>query len=104
SAKQADTLEEEMEQQTKDYIRALLVLIKNLYGENYALRAMNQASPIAAIRDSWEQSLKQVLELPETQKEIDDRFDPQIEKIMRLLDDHEAVADLLRAPAKGLPN
>jgi integrase len=93
-----------MEQQTKEYIRALLSLIKNIYAENYALRAMNEASPIEGIRKTWEQSLQDILRMPETQQEIDGRFDPQIERIMQLLDDQEAVASLLKLPAKGLPN
>jgi hypothetical protein len=93
-----------MEQQTKDYIRALLSLIKNLYAENYTLRAMNQASPFSLTRETWQQSLKDILEMPDTQREIDERFDPVIEKIMQLLDDQEAVAGLVQMPGHGLPN
>jgi hypothetical protein len=93
-----------MEEQTKEYVRSLLSIIKSLYAENYALKAMNQASPIAAIRETWEESLKAILEMPETQTEVDNRFDQQIEKIMRLLDDQDAIALLLKMPAKGLPS
>ena len=93
-----------MEQRTKEYIRSLLSLIKTLYAENYALRAMNQACPIKEIRETWEGSLKDVLEMPETKREIDSRFDMQIERIMELLDSEEAIAALLKMPTKGLPN
>ena len=93
-----------MERQTKEYVRSLLSIIKGLYAENYALKAMNQASPIPAIRETWEQTLKEILEMPETQTEVDSRFDPQIETIMRLLDDQDAIATLLKMPAKGLPS
>lgn len=93
-----------MEQQTKEYVRSLLLIIKSLYAENYALRAMNQASAIPAIRKTWEEMLKKILEMPETQEELDNRFDPQINKIMQLLDDQEAIAALLKMPTKGLPS
>ncbi|HKD79528.1 MAG TPA: hypothetical protein VKH81_07520 [Candidatus Angelobacter sp.] len=92
-----------MQQQTKDYVRSLLSIIKGLYAENYVLKAMNQASPIQAIRETWEQSLKQVLKMPETEREIDARFDSQIEHIMQMLDDQEALDALLKMPTKGLP-
>ena len=93
-----------MERQTREYVRALLSLIKTLYAENYALRAMNEASPLSEIRDTWEQSLKEVLEMPETRQEIDNRFDGPIERILELLEDEEAIGALLRTPTKGLPN
>jgi hypothetical protein len=41
---------------------------------------------------------------PEAKKEIDNKFDPHIEKIMKALEDQEAVLTLLRTPTKGLPN
>ena len=93
-----------MEPQTKDYVRALLSLIKNLYAENYALRAMNQASPFSVTRETWQQSLNDILALPNTQQVINERFDPVIEKIIWLLDDQEAVASLTKTPGHGLPN
>jgi hypothetical protein len=40
----------------------------------------------------------------ELKAEIDDKFDPHIEKIMRALEDQEAVLTLPRTPTKGLPN
>jgi hypothetical protein len=40
----------------------------------------------------------------EPKAEIDDKFDPHIEKIMRALEDQEAVLTLPRTPTKGLPN
>jgi hypothetical protein len=40
----------------------------------------------------------------ELKAEIDDRFDPHIEKIMRALEDQEAVLTLPRTPTKRLPN
>lgn len=45
-----------------------------------------------------------VLEMPETMKEIDARFDARIERIMEILDDEEAIGKLLKMPTKGLPN
>jgi hypothetical protein len=40
----------------------------------------------------------------EVKAEIDDTFDPHIEKIMRAREDQEAVLTLPRTPTKGLPN
>jgi hypothetical protein len=93
-----------MEDATRDYIRSLLQRIKVLYGENSALKALLQTIPLQSLRDTWERAFHEILELPSTQKELDAKFDEHIEKIMRSLEDQEAIAALLRTPTKGLPN
>ena len=93
-----------MEVLTKEYVRFMLNHIKELWAENAALKAIFKAHRDLQTRAEWESHLKSLMENPQLKKEIDDKFDPHIEKIMKALDDQEGVAALLRTPTKGLPN
>jgi len=93
-----------MEESAKEYIRLLLNHIKELYCENEALKALFRTSPMPSLREQWKSALTLLMQAPEHRQVIDAKFDPHIEKIMRALDDQEAVASLLRTPTKGLPN
>ena len=93
-----------MEIETKEYVRHLLNLVKELNGEIYALQTLIHRSSDRDLRINWEVRLKQLLAEPEPKKELDAKFDPHIDKILRTLEDREAFASLLRTPTKGLPN
>lgn len=93
-----------MQKETEDYIYYLLTKIKELYAENIAFRTMNQTCSIPGIRNTWEETLKSLLENPGGRKELDAKFDPHIQKIMQSLSEREAFAALLRSPTKGLPS
>jgi hypothetical protein len=93
-----------MEAQTKEYVRALLNLVKELYAKFYGLQTLIHISSDQNLRINWESDLAQLLLEPEPKKELDAKFDPQIEQILRILEDQEGVAALLRTPTKGLPS
>ena len=93
-----------MEAETKEYVRFLLNLVKELYGQIYGLRTLIHISSDQDLRINWEVNLARLLAEPEPKKELDAKFDPHIDKILRTLEDREAFAALLRTPTKGLPN
>jgi integrase len=85
-----------MDPLVKQCILDLLSMVKNLYAENYALSAMNQASLIAEIRATWESTLKDILQSRATEEEINRLFNPQIEKVVNRLQDPRAIARLVK--------
>ncbi len=93
-----------MEDSTKEYVRYLLIRLKELYGENEALKSLFRTSPTQGLRQHWESALARVLQDPEARQALDAKFDPHIEKIMKAFEDEEAISTLLRTPTKGLPN
>jgi hypothetical protein len=93
-----------MEDSNKEYVRYLLIRLKELYGENEALKSLFRTSPNESLRQQWESALAQVLQEPVARQALDAKFDPHIEKIMRALEDQEAISALLQSPTKGLPN
>ena len=92
-----------MEIPTREYVRFMLNHIKELWAENASLRTLLRTHPDPKTRAEWESHLKLLSQQPEIQSEIDAKFDPHIEKIMKALDDQEAILALLRTPTKGLP-
>jgi len=93
-----------MEAPIKEYVRFMLDHIKEQWAENAALKTILRVHRDPQTRVEWEFHMKQLIDNPGLKKEIDDKFDPHIEKIMKALEDQEAVLTLLRTPTKGLPN
>src|SRR5579864_204133 len=93
-----------MEPETKEYVRFLLSLVKELYGKIYGLQTLIEISSDTDLRLNWEVNLAMLLQEPEPKKELDAKFDPHIEKILQALENQEVFAALLQTPTKGLPN
>ena len=93
-----------MEEHAKEYVRFILNHVKELWAENEAMKSIFRAHRDPQTRAEWESYLKALLERPDLKQKMDDKFDPHIEKILKALDDQEAVLALLRTPTKGLPN
>ena len=93
-----------MESATKEYVRFVLNHIKQLWAENEALKTAIKSHRDPQTRIELQSVVQQLLENPDLKKEMEKKFDPHIEKIMKALDDQEAFSALLRTPTKGLPN
>jgi len=88
----------------KECVRFMLNHIKEQWAENAALKTILRVHRDPQTRAEWEFSHEATDDKPEPKKEIDNKFDPHIEKIMKALEDQEAVLTLLPTPTKGLPN
>lgn len=93
-----------MESSTKEYVRFILNHIKQLWAENEALKTSIKSHRDPQTRLELQSVVQQLLDNPDLKKEMDDKFDPHIAKIMKALDDQEAFSALLRTPTKGLPH
>jgi hypothetical protein len=93
-----------MEPETKEYIRSLLTLLKEMFGKVHALEMLIHFSTDRELDANLESKVAQALSLPLARRALDEKFDARIEEILRQLDDQEALSALLRSPTKGLPN
>ncbi len=90
--------------ETKEKVLNLLKNYERLLMENHALRCMFSTANDARVRDTWEQTLEEVLVETNARALFAAKFAPLYARISADLDQTEALDLLLKMPVSGQPN
>lgn len=89
---------------TKEKVLNLLKNYERLVLENHAFRIMLSTVNDARLRDTWEQTLEEVLVETNARAIVAAKFAPLYAQISADLDQTEALDLLLKMPVSGRPN